>query len=244
MSTSTLRNIRITFSDHVEVRWAFLIMFPKRWEENRDEEGRLRQRLNPSEPPLKNNPDWFSPLPVFWMSSGDFQCFLCDNWAVKMSTNKISGWNQDTRPCLQQSDRQMFPVFPLRELWSNWVAEARQPALSKFLILTTLASAHHHKSALSAILIIAQINEGRELVSVLRLCNVTNEVAFAQSHRAGGHAQREAVGTHGRVKVPPLGFNCAQTRLIFILVTIRIISLLWGLHHGASMDLCLSPAGQ
>lgn len=124
---------------------------------------------------------------------------------------------------------QMFPVFPLLELWSNWVAEERQLAkmvLSKFLILTNSAPARHHKSAPSAILIIAQINEGRELVSVLRLSNGTNEVAFAQSHRTGGHAQREAVGTQGRVKDPPLGFNCAQTRLVFILVTIRIISLL------------------
>lgn len=42
----------------------------------------------------------------------------------------------------QQTDGQMFPAFPLLELWSNWVEDACQPALSKFLILDYSASTH------------------------------------------------------------------------------------------------------
>lgn len=73
-------------------------------------------------------------------------------------------------------------VLPHAACWVNWFCTNSSFWHGEFCLRA------HHKSAPSAILIIAQINEVGELASVLRLCDVTNEVASVQRRTAGGHA--------------------------------------------------------
>lgn len=92
-------------------------------------------------------------------------------------------------------------MFTLLERRPKWVAEAC-PAwrstlgkllLQKFLILTQSLAI----TKASAKLIIAQINEMGELASMLRSCDVTNEVAADHAPHPGSAAETHTAGSQG-----------------------------------------------